>query len=131
MVPAGGGGEVRKLKARVNDRLDEIAAAGRPAGSVVFGYRHALDAVGAKTLARIPEQAEAVRWAAEKVLAGWSLANIATDLRARGLGGVHGGVIQSGQARSMVTNPTVAGHRVHRGRIIGRGMWAPILDEDT
>jgi hypothetical protein len=31
----------------------------------------------------------------------------------------------------MLTNPTVAGHRVYRGRIVGRGVWEPILDEDT
>ena len=124
-------GEVRKLKARVNDRLATIAAEGRPAGSVVFGYRHALDAAGAKTLEPIPEQAEAVRWAAEKVLTGWSLANIATELRARGLRGAHGGTISAHSVHSMVTAPTVAGYRVHRGRIVGRGVWLPILDEDT
>jgi site-specific DNA recombinase len=31
----------------------------------------------------------------------------------------------------MVTNPTVTGHRVHRGRVVGRGCWEPILDEAT
>ena len=30
----------------------------------------------------MPEQAEAVRFAADKVLAGWSLSNIAADLAA-------------------------------------------------
>ena len=60
--------EVRKLKRRVNDRLDAIAAEGRPAGSVVFGYRHGRDETGGKTLVQIPEQAEAIRGAAERVL---------------------------------------------------------------
>ena len=31
--------EVRKLKRRVNDKLAELAALGRPAGGVPFGYR--------------------------------------------------------------------------------------------
>jgi DNA invertase Pin-like site-specific DNA recombinase len=124
-------GEVRKLKARVNDGLDAIAAEGRPAGSRPFGYRHALDEAGGKTLELIPEQADAIRWAAEKVLAGWSLGNVARELRARGLRGAHGGTISGHSVRSMVTAPTVAGKRVHRGRIIGRGVWPPILDEDT
>ena len=31
--------EVRKLKRRVNDKLDELAAQGRPAGGRYFGYR--------------------------------------------------------------------------------------------
>jgi DNA invertase Pin-like site-specific DNA recombinase len=124
-------GEVRKLKRRINDRLDAIAAEGRPAGSVVFGYRHALDAAGAKTLEPIPEQADVIREAAQKVVGGWSLSNIAAELRARGLRGAHGGKLTSGSVLKMVTNPTVAGHRVHRGRIIGRGVWPPILDEDV
>jgi DNA invertase Pin-like site-specific DNA recombinase len=124
-------GEVRKLKARINDRLAAIAADGRPPGSQPFGYAHAKDENGGKTYEIVPEQAEAIRWAAEKVLTGWSLENIATELRARGLRGAHGGVIRAGQVRSMVRNPTVAGHRVHRGRIVGRGVWEPILDEST
>jgi site-specific DNA recombinase len=124
-------GEVRKLKRRVNDRLDAIAAEGRPAGGRVFGYRHEKDETKPKMLIPIPEQADAVRWAAQKVLAGWSLANIAAELRARGLRGAHDGTLTAGRVRTMVTNPTVAGHRVHRGRIIGRGVWQPILDEDT
>ena len=31
----------------------------------------------------------------------------------------------------MLTMPTVAGYRVHQGRIVGRGNWEPILDEQT
>jgi site-specific DNA recombinase len=111
--------------------LDAIAAQGRPSGSVVFGYRHVKDKSGEKTLEAVPSQAEAIRRAAERVLIGWSLANIAAELTARGLRGAHGGVIAAGQVRKMLTNATVAGHRVHRGRIVGRGVWEPILDEDT
>jgi site-specific DNA recombinase len=124
-------GEVRKLKRRINDRLDAIAAEGRPPGSKPFGYVHGVDEDGGKTYAVVPEQADAIRWAADKVLSGWSLANITAELRARGLRGAHGGIISSTRVRSMVTNPTVAGYRVHRGRIVGRGNWIAILDEDT
>jgi DNA invertase Pin-like site-specific DNA recombinase len=124
-------GEVRKLKARINDRLDEIAAKGRPSGARPFGYVHGKDENGDKTYEVVPEQAEAIRWAAEKVLAGWSLANIATGLRARGLRGAHGGTISGHSVHSMVTSPTVAGKRVHRGRIVGRGIWESILSEDV
>jgi len=124
-------GEVRKLKRRVNDRLAEIAADGRPAGSRVYGYRHALDESGGKTLVQIAEQADAIRFAAEQVLAGWSLSNIATALRARGLRGAHGGTITAQSVRSMLTNATVAGLRTYRGRVVGPGVWKPILDEFT
>jgi site-specific DNA recombinase len=124
-------GEVRKLKKRVNDRLAENAANGRPAGSLPFGYSHGVNADGDKTYVMVPAQAEAIRWAADKVLAGWSLSNVAAELRARGLRGAHGGEIQAAAVRSMISNPTIAGHRVHQGRTVGRGNWEAILDEDT
>jgi len=124
-------GEVRKLKRRVNDRLAEIAAAGRPAGGAAFGYRHTVDEHGGKTLEQIPEQAAIVRDAAEKILAGWSLSAIATELQERGVRGAHGGKITGYSVKGWVTNATVAGLRVYQGRIVGKGLWTPILDEDT
>jgi len=124
-------GEVRKLKRRVNDRLAENAANGQPPGSRPFGYAHGVDAEGNKTYALVAEQAEAIRWAAEKVLDGWSLSNVAAELHGRGLRGGHGGQVTAGTVRSFLTSPTIAGHRVHRGRVVGAGNWPPILDEDT
>lgn len=155
--------EVRKMKRRVNDRLDDNAAQGRPAGSTPFGYRHAGD-----TYVIVAWQADAIRWAADRVLSGWSLASVESALRARGVFGGHRikvrdsrgevvtdlfgmtdsrtghvvtdgigwpvtrpGRITAGSVRSWLTNPTVAGKRVHRGEIVGDGNWPPILDEAT
>lgn len=123
-------GEVRKLKRRVNDRLAEIAADGRPAGSRPFGYVHGVDEQGGKTYLIVPEQAAVIRESADRILTGWSLARIAADLVARGVVGGHGGKVTAQTVRSMVTNPTVAGWRTHQGRRI-RGRWQPILDQDT
>lgn len=147
--------EVRQLTQRINDRLDKLAAAGRPAGATPFGYRHAVSDEGIKTYAIVPEQAKAIRWAAERVLAGWSLSHIAGELRERwGLHGAHrvkvrdasGQVVTdakgepvtrpstltAGAVRNMLTKPAIAGHRVHRGVDLGPGTgnWEPILDED-
>jgi site-specific DNA recombinase len=125
--------EVRTLKKRINDRLDANADAGQPAGAHVFGYRHGVNADGDKTLVIEPTEAEAIRWAASKILAGWSLANVAAGLRERGLRGVHGGRLNPGSVRRAVTSPTIAGRRVHRGKDLGEGTgnWEPILDEST
>jgi site-specific DNA recombinase len=123
--------EVRKLKRRVNDRLAEIAAEGRPHGGRTFGYRPAVDDGGGKTLEVVPAEAEVLRDAAHKVLAGWSLTNLAADLGRRGVRGANGKQIAYNSLARMLTNPTVAGHRVHRGRIVSRGVWEPILDEQT
>lgn len=124
-------GEVRKLKARVNDRLAEIAAEGRPHGGRTFGYRSATDDDGGKTLAIVPEQANELRDAADKILAGWSLSNVAADLTRRGVSGANGRPINYHTLRKMLTNPTIAGQRAYRGRIVGPGIWEPILDMAT
>ena len=146
-------GEIRKLKARINDRLAENAANGTPPGSVPFGYAHGVSDQGAKTYVIVPEQADAIRSAAQMVLAGWSLNRVAAELRERGLAGPHrvkvktpaGDVLTddqgrpvtrataltAGSVRSMLTKPTIAGWRVHGGRTVGRGNWEPILDDDT
>lgn len=124
-------GEIRKLRQRTNDRLAEIAAEGRPHGGRTFGYRRAIDATGAKTLEIVPGEAEALRDAANKVLSGWSLSNVAADLTGRGVRGANGGTITYKTLNRMLTNPTVAGQRVHQGQIVGRAVWEPILDMAT
>jgi hypothetical protein len=86
---------------------------------------------GTKTYVQVPREAEAIRQAAEWVLSGWALSNIAIELDKRGLRGAHGGKIKPSTVRNMVTIPTVAGYRVYRDRIVGKGNWAPILDEDN
>lgn len=126
-----GAAEVRRTKRRINDTLAEKAAQGEPPGSRPFGYEHATTSDGKKTYAQVPVEAAAIRQAAEWVLSGWSLSNIAAEFNGRGLRGAHGGKIGPGAVRNMVTVATVAGHRVYRGRIVGKGNWSPILDGDT
>lgn len=63
-------GEIRKLKMRINDRLADNAARGLAPGSLPFGYAHAVDGQGGKTYVIVPEQAAAIRVAADRVLAG-------------------------------------------------------------
>jgi hypothetical protein len=123
--------EVRKLTRRTKDRLDEIAAEGRPHGGRTFGFRGAVDENKAKTLVIVPEEAELLRDAAVKILAGWSLSNVAAELTSRGVRGANGGTITYKTLNRMLTNPTVAGQRVHQGRIVGRAVWEPILDMMT
>jgi DNA invertase Pin-like site-specific DNA recombinase len=123
--------EVRRMKKRVHDRLDDNAARGLAPGSVLFGYRHVPAEGGGSTYAVVPAEADAIREAAVLVLAGWSLTSVAAAMRARGLAGVRGAALQPRSVRNWLTRPTVAGWRVHRGVITGRGAWEPILDEDT
>jgi hypothetical protein len=97
----------------------------------VFGYRHGLDDRGRKALHVVPEQAEAIRWAADAVLSGWSLTAVADELTARGHRGAQGARMRTSSVRSFLTSPTIAGRRVHRGDDVGPGNWAASLDMDT
>lgn len=124
-------GETRKLKKRVNDKLAELAAEGRPAGGRTFGYEHVRDESNRATLRVVDGQAEILREAAGRILAGWSLSNVAADLTGRGVRGVNGANVTYKTLNRMLTNPTVAGFRVYRKEIVGRGNWEPILDTST
>lgn len=147
-------GEIRKMKKRLHDTLADKAALGEAPGSKPFGYVHGRLPDGAKTYVIVPEQAEAIRKAAQLILAGWSRESVARELRKAGLVGTYRmkvkdpatgepmldeqgqpitrpSRITAGTVTSMVTNPSVAGHRVYQDRIVGRGNWEPILDEDT
>jgi site-specific DNA recombinase len=132
--------EARRTRQRVRDRMAELAAAGEPAGVTPFGYLRAVKMVNGKavkTYDHDPVRAPIVAETAERILTGWRLAAIERDLAARGIVGNRSG--EDGQPgppsingiRSMVTNPAVAGRRVHQGEDIGRGNWTPILDVST
>lgn len=125
-------GEVRKMTQRINDRLADNAAQGRPPGATVYGYTHGTTTEGGdKTYLVVPEQAAVIVDSAAKVLAGWTLTSITNALTDRGLRGAHGGKFTPSGVRRMLTSPTIAGKRVHRGRVVGPGNWQAILDEGT
>jgi len=123
--------EVRKLKKRVNDRLAELAAEGRPAPGIGYAHQRAVDQNGNKILVLDKERSKIVQETAERVLAGWGLISIAKDLDERGIRGKRGGVISPRSVRWMVTTPSAAGHRVHQGRIVRRNCYPAALDEST
>ncbi|WP_162184885.1 recombinase family protein [Allokutzneria albata] len=100
-----GAGEIRRNKARLNDTLADKAALGQPPGSRPLGYQHGKTEDGAKTYVQVPEEAAAIRQAAEWVLSGWSLANIAAELRRQGLRGAHGRQIQPSAVTSRACRP--------------------------
>jgi site-specific DNA recombinase len=122
---------VADLKKKIRDKSAELAREGRPSGAVVFGYRHGVDELGRKALHVVPEQADALRWAANAVLSGWSLTAVADELTERGHRGAQGARLRTSSVRCFLTSPTVAGLRVHQGEILGRGNWTPILPEDV
>lgn len=124
--------EVRRIKRRVNDRLEANAEKGRPPGGRIYGYRRVVNDAKEKTLTIDEDEAAIIRQCAERILAGWSLATITADLNVRGVTGtLSGAPLRYTAVRSWLTSPTVAGRRIYRGEDIGAGNWPPILDVAT
>lgn len=77
-------------------------------------------------------EADAIRSAVEKLLAGASVRQVARDWNAAGLRTSFGGnEFNSREVRKVVLRPRNAGIVLHEGKRIGKGAWDAILDEDT
>lgn len=117
---------------RVRRAMRQLAAEGRPNGGRVFGYLSAVGADGRKTREIAPREAEAVRWAAEQLLGGQTLASVARAFDARGMAQVKKGRGWSPtHIRNLVTNPAVAGLRPDPDGHLIPAIWPPILDAVT
>lgn len=135
-------GESEHKSARLRSKMDQLAASGAaPGGRAPYGYRKADTAEdGTTTGAYIVDKAEAhvVRRIAKLILRGDSLLSIARTLTAEGVPTRTGKAWHHSTVRQVVTNPAVAGRRVHRQRqnggrtkaVVGVGEWAPILTGD-
>jgi hypothetical protein len=127
-------GKSSKSRDRVGSvQVGEVAA--RPHGKLPYGFARHYDVVGGKrrlVKQTIDEQQAAViREAARRVLDGDAPYAIARDFNARGIPAPRGGSWDLTRVKRIVTSPTVAGLRVHRGHVVGPGEWPAILDQTT
>ena len=90
-------------------------------------------------------EATAFRTAVADVLAGKSIRAVAAEWNAQGLKTTLAGTTQKRhgkehlvtgtwngpRVRRLLVNPRYAGLKVHRGKVIGKGDWTPLIDEDT
>lgn len=92
-------------------------------------------------------EASAVRQAAADVLAGKSIRRVAMEWNEAGLRSTLAGqerkskdgtVVKvvdgrwnSPRVRQLLLRPRYAGLRVYRGKVVGKGDWEPLIDEDT
>jgi DNA invertase Pin-like site-specific DNA recombinase len=107
---------------RANQQKRE-AGAWRATGTRKFGYTQTGDP--------LDREADALREAADAVLCGHSLRSIANAWNARNLLTTGGKPWTNLQLRRTLKRPVYAGLVEHAGRIVGRGQWKPLLDEDT
>ncbi|MBO1752762.1 recombinase family protein [Actinotalea sp. BY-33] len=103
----------------------EIAESGRPmmGGPRPFGF---LD----DRVTHHPAEAPVVRELAARALAGETLISLSTWLQASGVRTVGGKEWRTNTVRQLLTNPRSWGMRVHRGQVIGPGLWEPIISPE-
>jgi len=105
----------------------ELAQAGAPVGGGrPFGYE--VDRVTVREA-----EAELIREAVERVLAGDSIRSIAMDWNSRGIAAVQGGTWGQTALRRMLLGYRIAGLRSHGrgGPVVAEGTWPAIVDPMT
>ena len=111
---------------RIRRKNDERAAKGLPhnAGERPYGYE--LDGVTVR-----PEEAAVIRDLAARALAGEPLTSLTLWLQAQGIKTSTGlNDWRTPTLRNLLIGPRIAGLRLHRGEVVGRGIWPAIISED-
>jgi DNA invertase Pin-like site-specific DNA recombinase len=117
--------EIEVMKDRMRAaRLHKVGRGEWVGGRRPFGYEY-----DGRTA--IPAEADALGWAASQVLTGISLAATCNGLNARGIRTATGKEWRPTELRRVLLRPRNAGLIVHRGEIVGRAEWPPIINEDT
>lgn len=125
--------EAYQISDRVKRTLRSNAAAGRPHGVPLWGYRRIFDP-DTGDLAKVvvvEEVAEILRplWFRVKELQ--TVGSIRADLNRHGIRSPAGKEWSSNkQVTSLLLNPAYIGKRVYRGQIVGDAIWPPLLALD-
>lgn len=100
----------------------ELAQAGRAAygGSRPYGY-------DAARLTVRPDEANAIREATRRVLAGEAVRSICRDFDGRGLKPVEGPRWHPSSLRTILMSGRISGQREHHGAIVATGNWPAII----
>ena len=106
---------------RITRKMAELAEQGRKHG-YGRGYGYAKDGRSV-----VPEEAAAIREAAQRILAGDSLRSICDDFQKRGLTGTQGAKLGRTVLRNILVSGRISGQREHRGVIVAPGDWPAII----
>lgn len=119
--------------ARLRRKHLELARAGKVSGGGrrAFGYRNVLtDAGHIERVEVVPEEAQLIRQAADRLLAGESLRGVVVSWRDGGVPTVTGAPWSSTTVRRLMTSARIAGRRTHRGEDSGEAVWPAIVGYD-
>lgn len=118
-------GESEHKSERAKAKARQLAKAGKMGGGGTRPYGYNDDR---RTLRR--SEAQHVREAVDRFLAGDSLHNICADWNERGVPTVSGGTWKTQVLRRVVSSARIAGWREHRGELVAEGEWSPIITLD-
>jgi DNA invertase Pin-like site-specific DNA recombinase len=118
--------EIAKIRRRSQRKKLEMAERGLPPGGGRRPFGFAEDRI-----THVPEEAEAIRDWARRVIAGEPLRAVVRDLNTLGPSTVFGGIWRANALWKVLTAPRTAGLREYHGEIIGDAAWQPILDRTT
>lgn len=115
-------GEQKALRQRASN--DQRAQAGRPSyGRRCFGYT-------GDGLTLVAEEAEHARWAVQQILAGKALREVNRELGDRGAVTTAGKAWTPTSLRRYLQLARLAGLRVHRGDVVGDGVWPALISQE-
>lgn len=118
--------EAERTGERVKRAFDQRAQQGKRHGKPPFGWQ----LVDGEEVPHL-EQAELIRECARRLLARESLRSVVTGLNEHGLASPRGNPWDSQTLRQVMLRESNAGRLVHRGKVVGKGVWVPIYDEAT
>ena len=120
--------EAEQIRDRVLRGKRASALAGKPHGRAPYGYRPVRDLTTGRTITwePDPDRAPIVQEAVHRVLGGEPLHAICRDFTARGVPG-NSGVWVRARLRTMLSTPSYAGLRTHRGDVVGEASWPALI----
>jgi DNA invertase Pin-like site-specific DNA recombinase len=118
--------EAERTSERVRRAFTANAANGQPHGPIAYGWTR-VDGVDTIDEA----EADVVREAARRILAGETIRGVARDLNAREIPAPRAAAWSSTTLHKLVLRERNAARRVHQGTVVGPAAWQAILDDDT
>lgn len=132
----------RDTARRVTRKHEELAAEGKPGGGGFRGYGYSTQGYEV-----IEEEARILREIGDRILGEWdgwtpeqraaidptvgeSLHSIAADLERRKVPTATGVPWSGRSVGSVVSKPSVAGLRAHKGEVVGKAVWKAIIEPE-
>lgn len=120
-------------RARIStvEGLQTIAEEGRPSGATGYGYTRSVGPDLRPALVPDPVEAAVVRRIVQEVAEGASLGLVATRLNRDGIPTPRGSSVWRRETvKAIATAPRIVGDRVHRGKVVAKARWEPIVNRE-